>query len=86
MPSARGSSGEPGTAKTSRPCSPAKRAVMSEPERRAASTTTVPSARPETMRLRLGKSRPRGSQLSGISETTTPFSVISSINGACSAG
>ena len=42
VPSARGSSGEPGTAKTSRPCSRAKRAVMSEPERRAASTTTTP--------------------------------------------
>ena len=33
VPSARGSSGEPGTAKTSRPCSSASRAVISEPER-----------------------------------------------------
>jgi hypothetical protein len=32
VPSARGSSGEPGTAKTSRPCSAASRAVISEPE------------------------------------------------------
>ena len=32
VPSARGSSGEPGTAKTSRPCSSASRAVISEPE------------------------------------------------------
>jgi hypothetical protein len=32
-PSARGSSGEPGTANTSRPYSSAKRAVISEPER-----------------------------------------------------
>jgi hypothetical protein len=36
VPAERGSSGLPGTAKTSRPCSPAKRAVMSEPERSAA--------------------------------------------------
>ena len=34
LPSARGSSGEPGTANTSRPCSSAKRAVINEPERR----------------------------------------------------
>ena len=34
---------------------------MSDPDPRAASTTIVPSASPETMRLRRGKSRPRGS-------------------------
>ena len=62
MPSARGSSGEPGTAKTSRPCSPASRAVISEPERRAASTMTTPTESPEISRLRRGKSRARGSQ------------------------
>lgn len=44
VPSLRGSSGEPGTAKTSRPCSPANRAVISDPERRAASTTTTRSS------------------------------------------
>ena len=38
VPSARGSSGEPGTAKTSRPCSSASGAVISKPERLAAST------------------------------------------------
>ena len=43
------------------------RAVISEPERRAASTTTTPSDRPEISRLRRGKSRARGSQPSGIS-------------------
>ncbi len=63
VPSARGSSGEPGTANTSRPCSPASRAVISEPERRAASTMTTPSASPEISRLRRGKSRARGSQV-----------------------
>jgi len=38
VPAARGSSGEPGTANTSRPCSAAIRAVISDPERCAAST------------------------------------------------
>ena len=38
-----------------------KSPVISEPERRAASTTSVASDRPDTMRLRRGKSRPRGS-------------------------
>ena len=71
-PAARGSSGEPGTAKTSRPISPASLALISEPERLAASTTTRPSARPATMRLRRGKSCARGSQPNGISETTAP--------------
>jgi hypothetical protein len=36
VPAERGSSGLPGTAKTSRPCSPARRAVIKEPERSAA--------------------------------------------------
>jgi hypothetical protein len=58
VPSARGSSGEPGTAKTSRPCSAAKRAVIKDPERRAASTITLPCARPAMIRLRRGKSLP----------------------------
>ena len=55
--------------------------MMSEPEPRAASTTTVPSASPETIRLRRGKSRPRGSHSIGISETTAPCSTIRSISG-----
>ena len=42
VPSARGSIGEPGTAKTSRLCSGQAR-VISEPERFAASTITTPS-------------------------------------------
>jgi hypothetical protein len=44
VPAARESSGFPGTANTSRPCSPASRAVISEPR---ASTTTTPSEMPE---------------------------------------
>jgi hypothetical protein len=42
----------PGTAKTSRPCSSASRAVMSEPESSEASTTTTPRLSPLMMRLR----------------------------------
>ena len=56
VPAARGSSGEPGTANTSRPCSAAIRAVISEPERCAASTMTTPTEAPEINRLRRGKS------------------------------
>ena len=59
-PAERGSSGEPGTANTSRPCSAAIRAVISEPERWAASTMTTPTAAPEISRLRRGKSAARG--------------------------
>src|SRR3569623_1753655 len=85
-PSARGSSGEPGTAKTSRPCSPASRAVISEPERRAASTMMLPTDRPEMMRLWRGKSCARGSHVSGISDAAAPLGTISSPSGTCSAG
>ena len=56
-------------ANTSRPCSPAMRAVISVPERRAASTTTTPIDKPEMMRLRRGKSWPRGWNPGGISLT-----------------
>ena len=84
MPSARGSIGEPGTANTSRPCSSAKRAVISEPERCAASTMTTPSDRPEMIRLRRGKSRARGSQPSGISEIAAPSARIASSRPMCS--
>ena len=64
-PRARGSSGEPGTANTSRPSSWAMRAVIRLPERRAASTTTTPSDRPAMMRLRRGKCRACGAVPSG---------------------
>jgi len=52
VPSALGSSGEPGTAKISRPASAANFAVIREPDRRAASTTTTARQRPATIRLR----------------------------------
>ena len=50
VPRWRGSSG-PGTAMT-RACSAARRAVISEPDCGAASTTTMPRLRPEISRLR----------------------------------
>ncbi len=75
-PSARGSSGEPGTAKISRPSSAANFAVMREPDRRAASTTTTARQRPATIRLRRGKSRPRASQPKGLSLIAAPCSRI----------
>ncbi len=46
---------DPGSANTSRPCSPASRAVMSDPDDSVASTTSTPRARPLTRRLRRGK-------------------------------
>ena len=57
---ARGSSGIPSTVNTSRPCWPAKRAVMSEPDRWAAATTSTPMPMHEINRLRRGKSFARG--------------------------
>ena len=67
---------EPGTAKISRPCSSAKRAVISEPERIAASMIKVPWQMPEMMRLRRGKSTPRGRISGGDSDIKTPCSEI----------
>ena len=52
-PAPHGSS--PGIANTSRPCSAAWRAVISEPDCAAASTTSTPAARPLMIRLRFGK-------------------------------
>jgi hypothetical protein len=65
VPAERGSSGLPGTAKTSLPCSPANRAVIREPERSAASTTTTPSAQfqPVAARKILGARREAGGAL-----------------------
>ena len=85
LPSARGSRGEPGTAKTSRPCSSASRAVIREPERFAASTTTIPAASPEMSRLRRGKSWARGCHPSGISERS-PCARMALAKVACSGG
>ena len=63
-------------ANTSRPASAARRAVISAPERIAASTTRVPSASPATMRLRAGNCQARATVPGGYSLTTAPASAI----------
>ena len=65
----------PGTAATVRPRSVARSAVMSEPERVAASTTTVSVERAAMMRLRAGKHQRWPPKPGGISETTAPCSI-----------
>jgi hypothetical protein len=85
-PEARLSSGWPGTAMTSRPWSSAARAVMSDPDRAAASTTITACARPETMRLRRGKWRPCGCNPKGISLSLRPVLPILPASSAFSAG
>src|SRR3989344_9353248 len=62
----------PGTAKTSRPCSRAKRAVIRAPERSRASTTTTPFERPEIIRFRRGKFFFLAGGPGGFSESTSP--------------
>src|SRR6266852_3456327 len=73
-------------ASTSRPCSAARRAVMSEPESRAASTTRQPRARPEMRRLRRGKFPALGGVPSGNSDTSAPRNKISSASGSLRRG
>src|SRR6267378_82949 len=73
-------------ASTSRPCSAARRAVMSEPESRVASTTRQPRARPEMRRLRRGKFPALGGVPSGNSETSAPRNKISSASGSLRRG
>ena len=67
----------PGTAPTSRPMSAAISAVMSEPERRAASTTIVMCASAAMIRLRAGKHQRIATNPGGSSPTTQPRSAIS---------
>ena len=57
---------------TSRPCSAASRAVISEPLAGLASTTSTPSESPLMMRLRRGKFAGSGGLSSGSSETSAP--------------
>ena len=77
-PDARVSSGCPGTAITSRPCSAAMRAVIIDPDLNAASITTIPRDSPEMMRLRLGKWRAWGARPIGISDRRKPICAASS--------
>ena len=76
----------PGTASTSRPSSSARSAVISAPLRSRASTTTVASASPATIRLRAGKRHGAGSTPGAYSETIRPRSPISAASDACARG
>ena len=76
----------PGTAKTSRPASSAKSAVISAPLRSRASTTIVASASPAMIRLRAGNRHGAGSTPGAYSETTRPCSAMRAASWACAAG
>lgn len=86
VPLQRGSRGEPGTANTSRPCSRARRDVISDPDFRAASTTSTPWESPEIRRFRAGKCRAVGRVPTGCSDTTTPVVAILFCRSSCSGG
>ena len=77
---------DPGMANTSRPCSLARRAVISDPDAGAASTTSVPCARPEIMRLRLGKLAASGGVPRGYSLTSNPCAAIRRARSRCCLG
>ncbi|SUB32069.1 Uncharacterised protein [Neisseria gonorrhoeae] len=68
---------EPGTAMTSRPISAARPAVISEPDSKAASTTSVTCDSAAIRRLRRGKLPAYGRVPMGNSLTISPFSAIS---------
>ena len=68
----------PGTAATGRPSCAAKSAVVSEPERSAASTTTVSAASPAMIRLRATKFQRKAANPGGSSDTTHPRAAIRS--------
>ena len=76
----------PGTANTSRPCSSAQRAVIREPLRSVASTTTTPRARPLMRRLRDGKWCDSGRVPNGCSESTAPPPSMRRLRSRCSGG
>ena len=62
----------PGTARTSRPCSSAQRAVTRVPLNSPASSTSTPIDRPLMIRLRIGKFCGAGKVPSGNSLTMAP--------------
>ena len=76
----------PGTAPRSRPRSAARSAVISEPERSAASTTTVIPASAAMIRLRAGKVQRQAPVPGGSSERTRPRSQIRRQSERCAAG
>ena len=76
----------PGTARTSRPSSSAKSAVIRAPLRSRASITTVARQRPAMILLRAGKRHGAGSTPGSYSETTRPVSQIRRASSECAAG
>ena len=66
----------PGTAKTSLPCSKAKSAVIKAPLFSAASTTTVPKAKPLSILFLAGKLFRSGRMKTGNSDKIAPCSAI----------
>ena len=86
QPLLRGESMRHGTAKTWRPYSVAKLAVIKAPLVRLASTTTVPRVMPATIRLRIGKDCLSGGRLKGNCVTTAPFAAMRSKSSAFSGG
>ena len=87
QPADKGLATSDGTAITSRPCSRAMRAVMSEPLLVDASTTTTPRQRPLTIRLRAGKWCLRAGSRGAYSVANAPpAATISVASGSCERG
>ena len=78
--------GKPGTANTSRPCSRAQEAVIKEPLRSDASTTTTPWVSPLITRLRRGKWCRPGAAPRGNSLTQAPLLRTATASSACRGG
>src|SRR5206468_1832567 len=76
----------PGTAKVSRPRSPANPAVIKAPLRSAASTTTTPSASPASVRLRAGKWPASAGMPGGNCDRIAPCDSIARTSGPFSGG
>ena len=77
LPTKDGWSMFPGTANTSRPCSAAKRAVISAPLFSGASTTSTPQLRPLILRFRLGNVHFAGGVPGANSLRMQPYSSVS---------
>ena len=78
VPALRAESTFPGTAKTSRPCSRAKRAVIREPLRRVASTTPRPERKSADNPVAYGKMVAVRRRAEGNSERTAPLEATAS--------
>ena len=73
-------------ANTSRPGSAARRAVMSEPTVRAASTTRVPSDEPGDDAVAAREVSRCGTVRGGNSDTSAPRAAMRAASAACSGG